>query len=223
MRGNTNANISGGGSSKEIKILNVVQTGTLTRDGAVFSGFSGYSSLEVGAKLDKGILSLDSSSCLKDVGYALTNADTWEIGTYIYLVDYTMPSSNFRAIYGQKNTNRATPELTITTSTMAFSVANNLSAWLYQLIIDIVFDLNKWYYIKTFFDGTKYGLEIYNENNILVASKYKNSTTKVVATENIRWGSDTGGSSDFGQNRIDIEKTYIKINGEYWWKGVETL
>lgn len=218
MQGITNATSVG-----KIKILNVVQTGTLTRDGAVFSGFSSRSYLQCGARVDNGILSLDSSTYIKNVAPILTNADNWEIMTKICLTDYTMPSAGYLIVYGQISTPRACPELAIRSSDVIFSVSADASTWLYGLRADYVFTLNKWYYLKTFFDGTKYGFEIYDEDMTLVSSVYQESTTKILVTQNISWGRDTDDNVSFGVNKIDMENTYIKANNETVWKGVETL
>lgn len=74
-------------NSKPIKILNVVQTGTLTRDGAVFSGFSSSNYLRLGARVDKGILSLDSSTYFKNFPSSINNSNNWEIVFRVKLTD----------------------------------------------------------------------------------------------------------------------------------------
>ena len=64
--------ILGGG-----KILNVVETGALTRTGSVYSGFSSSNYLQLGDKVNGGYISL--SNAVKDFGAVCETANSWKV------------------------------------------------------------------------------------------------------------------------------------------------
>lgn len=201
-----------------IKILNVVQTGTLTRDGAVFSGFSTSKYLELGARFDKGILSVDSPSCKKDFGSIVETADSWEI---LFKIKTPIASNTEQGIF-INNANWASA-LWFNTVNLTLSLSNSGSQVdIGTISINAETYSNTAIYVQAKFDGTKYYLTILDENKDVLATDSLTSNTKLI-NRDVDWLIGTFGSGRKFQGSIDVSESYIKINGEYWWKGVETL
>ena len=223
MRGNTNANTSGGGSSKEIKILNVVQTGILTRDGAKFNNFSTNDFLTFGARIDGGILSLDTSAIsAKNLLPMTTN--NWEIQVHFKTPDDFVKQEQY---YGWMLLAIPTPntfEVYINSSkTLGLSLDNNYSTGVTLLSV------NTEYYVRFGYDGTKYYIKLSTTGSFTgeetTEIEYTAENINVNLTNLLRIGYHSDGRYTYSTTTgwIDIEETWIKINGEYWWKGVETL
>lgn len=194
-------------NSEPIKVLNVVQTGTLTRDGAVFSGFSNNNYLDFGARIDKGILSLDNTTYIKNTKAILSSP--YEIG--ISLIAYgggTDFISQGDYIGGLQFGINGQMHLSI-------SVESTYT------VSDFTFDLNKKYFVKIVYDTTNYKGYVsetgFDDMTLVLTSSFGTTPTR---NSNLFLGY----YKDYSWNgEIDIANTYIKINGEYWWKGVETL
>lgn len=214
MRGNTNANISGGGSSKEIKILNVVQNGTLYRDGAVFSGFSSSNYLRCGARVDKGILSLDSSTYVKNFTPILT-ADNWKIKSKIYHKLDTTQSSNAQALLSIGNS------WLLVGNTIAFYLQQNNTQLMTLTLEGADTYYNSILQVELIYSNVNgYTLNLYDDNNVLLLTDSNSLTTNIFSSD-IRLG--VGVSSRYLFDDLYINDCSIEINNEIVWKGVETL
>lgn len=211
----------------KLKILNVVQTGTLTRDGAVFSGFSSNGYLRLGARVDKGILSLDSSTYVKDFT-GFYNANTIEInGSFVCTAQQTGGLAAQYPMAGTSNKNGIYVELKNKDDIVTFAVAiGDGTNYVYSTEQDISF--NTKYYFR---------ISCSIENNILTFTTYLNTdgqtydnTTKI-STDTITSPVISGitiGTLNWTSNydlrgSVDIADWSIKKNGEFWWKGVETI
>lgn len=189
------------------KILNVVQIGTLNRDGAVFSGFSNSNYLQLGARVDKGILSLDSSTYYKNCN---------NISDSIELIVKIKTGSNltpFQNIIGWDDT----IDLYIENSYLKiWNASQNIALVGWEL------SQNSIYWIKVNINGTFKTLS-YSTDGIT----YSNVSTEDTTLEKYsicRIGNGVSNSLTRPfLGSIDINETYIKSNGEYWWKGVETI
>ncbi len=219
MRGNTNANTSGDGSSKEIKILNVVQTGTLTRDGAVISGFSTNNYLQLGARVDNGILSLDSSTYIKDFDFAVSQADNWEI---VFKIKNVVYSGDSQALF-TLNTNTGNQFMLSANGAGAFMLLSAGSSWDINFSTNYTMVDNQDYYIKYFFDGENYGIGFSTDGTNYTQETTPSSWKMTLRNAQYKIGSLQSISTVNFKGKIYLEESYIKINGEYWWKGVETL
>ena len=194
-------------NSNPIKILNVVQTGTLTRDGAVFSGFSNSNYLQLGARVDKGILSLDSSTYYKNCS---------NISDSIELIVKIKTGSNltpFQNIIGWDDT----IDLYIENSYLKIWNASQNTA-----LVGWELSANSIYWIKVTINGTSKILS-YSTDGVIYSDVSTEDTT-LAKYYTCRIGNGVSNSL----NRpflgfIYLDETYIKSNGEYWWKGVETI
>lgn len=215
--------IADGGSSKEIKILNVVQTGSLTRDGAVFSGFSGTANsgsyLKIGARVDKGILSLDSSTYYKYFELVTPNANSWEFVTKIH---YVASSTQMQYIFSEKVRYGSYIEIA-PSGKIDLQVSNsNSSADIGVKEGTTVLTDGTDYFIKMEFTGSAYKASISTDGQTWTEECSITSPEKITNRGNWVIGVEESNSRYFLGN-INIAETYIKVNGEYWWKGVETL
>lgn len=212
--------IRDGGSSKEIKILNVVQTGTLQRDGAVFRGFSGNSNyLQLGARVDKGILSLDTSTYLKDLGGAIESANSWEV---IMSFTYVTDTTHKQGIIG--NAVDYGTHLSINTSEKLEMQLSNASSGSADIGVETgattLVNGTK-YWTKWEFTGSAYNLYLSTDGITYELEATKDSDAKINKRANWIIGIETPYRAFSGS--IDIANAQIKINNELWWKGVETL
>lgn len=215
--------IRDGGSSKEIKILNVVQTGTLTRDGAVFSGFSRNNYLQLGARVDKGILSLDSSTYYKDLKTVLPTADNWEM---VFKVKIGEIINDNQTIFSDGWTNGYASWVHLYNNilTVGLSVTTSDSYSIGEISGTSIFSEGDVVFVKWGFTGTKYYLQSSLDGITWTNEGEIPSEQKLTRTANINYHFGNNNTTEFNWlGSIDIGGCYIKINGEYWWKGVETL
>lgn len=217
---NPNQIRDGGGGSSNIKVLNVIQVGTLNKDGAVFSGFSENNNyLSLGARVDKGILSLDSSTYFKYFEAITPTADSWEFVTKIH---YVASSTQRQYIFTEKASYGTTLEI-LTSGVIKFQVSNSDSS------VDIgseegttVLTNNTDYWIKIEFTGSAYKAYISTDGQTWNTECTITSPTKITNRGN--WIIGVSQNIDrYFLGSIDISESYIKANGEFWWKGVETL
>ena len=218
--------IRDGGGSSNIKVLNVIQVGTLNKDGAVFSGFSGGTNsgtvnyLLLGARVDKGILSLDSSTYYKYFETVTPTANSWEFVTRIH---YVASSTQRQYIFSEKTSYGTTLEI-LTSGVIKFQVSNSDSS------ADIgveegttVLTNNTDYWIKIEFTGSAYEAYISTDGQTWNKEcSISSGDTKIANRGN--WIIGVSENIDrYFLGSIDISETYIKANGNFWWKGVETL
>lgn len=80
----------------------------------------------------------------------------------------------------------------------------------------------EFYSIKVQFTGTQYIISLSSDGETWVVKHTENSETNINPQRFII-GAFIEDSNSSCNSPIDLEGCYIKINGEYWWKGVETL
>lgn len=219
-----NSNQIRDGIGGKIKILNVIQEGTLNRDGAVFSGFSTSNYLQIGARVDKGILSLDSATYTKDFGSIVSIADSWEMVIKFKFVSQTVSSyDKFICLY-----------CNCTVYGTSFGFDSNLKPYAVFSNSGGSYDMGAIIGTTTLVDGTTYWLKIKftgTEYMLLLSTdgvNYNqegdsiNSATKLTKRDYWRFGSYYGEPRVFN-GEIDFSETYIKANDEFVWKGVEQI
>lgn len=213
-------------NSKPIKILNVIQTGTLTRNEGKFGGFSSSNYLSIGKPTE--ILSLDSGNVAKKDITPLTQADDWE-----FVVKFKTPNDFHKSeqYYGweiwQYQSNYWEQYI-------ASSKKINTYIDRQDKIGDTVLVENTIYYVKTTFSYSQSTYKVY----LSTTGEFAGEETLEASFDNIQkripfyylsqtivfgYNSDTRYAYSTTVGYLDMEGTYIKINGEYWWQGVETL
>lgn len=219
MIGNTN--IPSSKSSKEIKILNVVQTGNLTQDGSIFSDFnSGNNYIQPIARVDKGILNLDNSTNTKNFGFAASLANNWEV---VVQFVYKRETSRKQGLFCN-NVDYSTHLSIRNDEKVEFQVSNSTNSADIGLIISpTVLTDGQEYYAKGEFTGSTYNLYLSTDGtNWNLEGTSITSQTKITNRGN-GWMFGWESTARYQAGSMDMAKCYIKINGEYWWKGVETL
>lgn len=209
--------IRDGGSGEATKILNVAQTGTLDRDGSNLSYFTDSDFFSLGSTVDKGILSLtlntktikpmlDSSNWEMNIKLKFNSLSKQRQGIISPVIDMCfihLETYNYNKI-------------SLLLSTISDQYNHSI-----QPASDFTIETDIWYWIKFSFDSEKYTLKISTDGiNYTILTEV--SDDKKPTFSEIRYARSypTGRSLD---GVIDLEETNIKINGEYWWKGVVTL
>lgn len=197
-----------------VKILNVVQTGTLTRDGAIFSGFSGDDYLTFGARVDKGILSLDSSTYVKDFGAMTETANTWEM-----VWKFSHKSNNAGVIFA---CNVSEGNQLVAGDNLELDLSNESGNWsIGEVTGTTTLTIDTIYWVKVEFTGTAYIMSLSTDGTNFTTEATIISSTKLTNRAVYLIGKNSGGYP-LGED-LDLSGCYVKADGEYWWKGVETI
>lgn len=125
-------------------------------------------------------------------------------------------SSTERCILGQNANNYKTPQIEVNSSRFWFGVSQNGSSWTgVQGGVPVA---NTDYWLKAIWTGTQISLSVSQdgENYTLLGSV---SCSACTWTEVMRIGDDAANNDNF-IGSIDLNESYIKINGETWWTGM---
>ncbi len=207
------------------QVLNVIPDGTsssdLTREGAKIKGFGRYAYLKFGAILDNNILSLVSIQ--KNFGNDIATADSFEC---VFLVNYKAKSSVTKQyLFGETGT--AASLIGINGNGLC-SMAINYSGSSGGSTTEtgsFSFTEGSDYYFKLAFDGSEYTFSVKEKTatEYTIVSTITNSTKITGKRTWILGYVDTTNTNNEWNSYVDLSKSYIKIDGEYWWKGTETL
>lgn len=146
--------------------------------------------------------------CFKFKQYALNNE--WRALFGSYYGDYTCGAHFYLT-----NSGGISFELSSTNSSWNITGTGGIHA-------ANVFTANKWYWAKLKFTGTNYNAYISEDGINFTQISTLSSTTAIKANRNQTIGCDQYASGNHYLNGIiDFSECYIKINNEYWWKGVD--
>lgn len=205
-------------ASKEIKILNVTQAGTLARDGSVYSGFSHSNYLQSGDVLNGTYFALPIQ--VKNFGDIVTAVNTWEFVAKFKYKQY----SAMQTIWGQDGSWGCNVGIN-ENGYLKWQFGNDDDGEDVQYIIDndaLVDDTD--YFIKILFDGTKYEMLKSTNGTSWTSIGTITTTQKITRNEGWRLGSYYSNSAFYLRDTtLDIADCYIKVDDEYWWKGIETI
>lgn len=203
--------------ANKIQVLNIIQTGSLTRDGAIINGFSSSDYCTVAARVSENILSLDSSTFSKNFSRDINNSSNWEI---VFRVKLTDKNSGWQTLY------------TYTPGSIFGGVscgATNIYISMSRSSQGDIFTYNitdltegEFYSVKVEYTGTQYIVSISSDGDTWIVKHTETSSTKI-NPERFIIGTTIQDNTSYCVSPIDLAKCYIKINGVYWWKGVETL
>lgn len=155
--------------------------------------------------------------------------NTWEAVTKIHTPN-EIPSSKSWAfmgaypfiIYRDRTTNKL--QYYLSSSTSSFNIANAITA------DGLVFEPNKDYWLKLEFTGTQYIYSYKLDKNSQWTSLAPVDSSSTVAEgcllnlgswNNYQGTGSTQSSAYFGNGLIDLNQTYVKINGETWFDGTQ--
>lgn len=152
------------------------------------------------------------------------NSNTWEI-----VIKTTTPSShsNSQVFFDSTNGSSVIRAVSIYfargVGTFAYCLTGNTSN--YDIADNItgsnVLDFSKTYYVKLIFDGTSYKSYISTDGADWKLDFSVMSSTKVYNATDCRLGYFACNTSLYYQGSIDLNESYIKINGETWWEGTK--
>ncbi len=218
-KGIGNGGNGGGGTTGKIKILNVVENGTLTREGTKYSGFANDKYLQIGNKVDGDIIALSNE--IKDFGAMIKTANSFEC---VFLCNYKTKTK--QCLFGESGgwASKIGIENGEVVLQLNFEGGESLD-WLIIERGSYTFTENADYYFKFAFDGTAYTLSIKEKNEtsyttvitISDSTKFSSGREWIIGYVDIN---DTG--NEWG-SYIDMEDCSIKSNGDFWWKGVEEV
>lgn len=82
------------------------------------------------------------------------------------------------------------------------------------------------YWIKARFTGSSYQLLLSTDGKTWRSEASTSSTTKLAATSNENWhiGYNYHSNSSYHyllQSKLNLHESYIKVNEEYWWRGIK--
>lgn len=213
-----------GGSSKEIKILNVVQNGSLYRsDGTKFTNFSGSNYLTIGGVVQNGIFSQTQN--VLHFGDFFASADSWEINGSFKFEDTTL--NEYETFFtGSADKTGVYLQYLGNTSQISIDYAIN-GNWITRVISDTLTKGSK-YYFRIVFNGEDYKFYLNTDgqtyDNTTLKDTYINAV-KITDTDYCEIGRNgtTSSRNPAVHCEIDIADWNIKKNGEIWLKGVEIL
>lgn len=142
----------------------------------------------------------------------------------MFKIEKYVRSDNLQALYSQGRANETS--LYIDSNNKPHVVLNNTanSTYFGSLQSDTVLEEGKPYWLKLEFTGTEYKL-LLSENGIdwTLESSITSSTKLIyVSYDNWHIGWNYSSSSSYYyplKSELNLAESYIKVNGEFWWKG----
>ena len=148
---------------------------------------------------------------------------TWE---WVFKVEKFIHSSSIQMIYGQGRSYES--GLHINTNDTVYILLNNTANTTYfgSIYGSTVLQEGKSYWIKVEFTGTEYKLWLSEDNVIWNQEGELKTNTRLTYMSSDNWhiGWNYHGSSDYWyptKSELNIAESYIKANGEYWWRGAD--
>lgn len=190
------------------KILNVVEVGNLTRNGAKVSGFSSSDYIKIGSSYENNMV---ASNFSENIIPLMAVADSWEI-----MIKFKTSNLNNQIILGQE-VNNTTPQIKIYNSKINICLSFDGSTWAHDVGYDTLL-ANTTYYISLKYTGSSYIVTLYDSSKTQISTNTISDSTKIYNEGIFRFGSDE--STNAFEGEIDFSETYIKIDGNFKWKGV---
>lgn len=187
--------------------INVIETGNLTRNNYSYSGFvnkNTYLSLTEITQNNKYLI-------CKDKSFFNLSSNNIEI-----VINVTTGSS----LSGLQNI-----FFTTTGMTDCFVLDTKLGIWLNQSssFMDCgTISTNTEYYVKIIIDGSTRKISYSTDGISYINEQTGAENSDFTKNNKIILGSSPDEDRAW-TGSIDLSKSYIKVDGEYWWKGVETL
>lgn len=187
--------------------------------------WSGDEYIKVGKWIDGGVVSgFTASEYLTISTPNLRDAYAWEI--YLKANANAYDKYIFQSSVNSSDSGRFGVSIYLSSNkTYKFDLSFNGSSWVSSSSLvdyNIPIELNKDYYIKMSFNGSIYKLEISEDNITWQTAVEYSSTEKLAALSYTRIGSYNN-TSYYWNGSIDLDSTYININGERWWSGLGSL
>ena len=173
---------------------------------------------KVGSVVDnQGVLSGFSAS-----NYATTPIAPTTVTSYEWVCKFTVGNNitTQQGILANLATNRDTPQIFVSEdSKIHFLHPINASTW--SSVIYTNLTANTTYWVKATWDGSTVSLYYKTSSNGTYALAGTTSASTINWTAKVGIGIDTPSYPFLGS--IDLKESYININGERWWTGVDSL
>lgn len=167
-----------------------------------------------------------SSSCYcdtypKDFTRDSGTANSWE---WVFKIEKYISSGAVQVLYSQGRSYESA--LHVSAANKPYVLLNNTanSTYFGTLYSETVLEEGKSYWLKLEFTGTEYKL-LLSENGIdwtLEASMTSSTKLTYGSSDNWHIGWNYHSSSSYHyplKSELNLAESYIKINGEFWWKG----
>lgn len=204
------------------KILNVVETGSLTRNGAVYSGFANNKYLQLGDIVSGGYVSL--SNAVKDFGAICENANSWKVKMKFKYV--AGGSADMQTIFNMNTAYGSQISIQTSSSKLLWQFSNSSGGSSIsggdEIGTTTLID-GTTYWITFEFTGTAYQVSLSTDGTNFELEKTPTSSTEKLSNR-ANWviGTMISDSRNF-LGEIDIEGWEIEVDGNIWWKGVEQI
>ena len=180
---------------------NVVKIGSPIINNGIASGFSSANYLKITDSFD------------------VSTAQSWEV---VYKIKTGTDITTGQSMCGHTGSSNYDPfTIDVNSSRFQLGLCNTSSTNLLKDAKGTYTVLaNTTYWLKLTFDGSRYALS-YSSNGVdFIEDVTLESTTKIW-TSDLVLGRQQGASSEFPfLGSIDLNESYIKINGEVWWTGM---
>lgn len=150
--------------------------------------------------------------------------ENWEVSVKVLIDKYT---SSYQAIIG-KDGGYDPPTVFVSSSgKLAFSISSNGTSWnVVNKTGTKTIEVNKWYWIKLIFDGTKYQVLVSDDGINYIEDIVVNTTAISAQGNSICLGRNvyiSAGTKAQLYGKIDLLETYIKYANTYAFAGDEYL
>lgn len=150
-------------------------------------------------------------------------ASSWE---WVFKIEQYVTSNQIQCLYSQGRVYETM--LSVNASNKLNLVINNTanSTQVVAMAGSTTLVSGNSYWIKARFTGSSYQLLLSTDGKTWESEALASSTTKLVATSNENWhiGYNYHSNSSYHyllQSKLNLHESYIKVNGEYWWRGIK--
>lgn len=150
-------------------------------------------------------------------------ASNWE---WVFKIEQYVTSNQIQCLYSQGRVYETM--LSVNASNKLNLVINNTanSTQVVAMAGSTTLVSGNSYWIKARFTGSSYQLLLSTDGKTWESEALASSTTKLVATSNENWhiGYNYHSNSSYHyllQSKLNLHESYIKVNGEYWWRGIK--
>lgn len=144
--------------------------------------------------------------------FAPTSGQTWEFNQHI-----KFNAISIQTFFGETTDAQGFAVSLVDDGTLRFYVGN--SGW--NIANDVAssntLSANIWYDVKVSFNGTQYKVDVSTDNGSTWTNYITVNSTAIISSSQRRIGNHIG-NQYFLNGSVNLTRTYIKIDDEYWWQ-----
>lgn len=150
-------------------------------------------------------------------------ASNWE---WVFKIEQYATSSSRQVLYSQGRSYESSLYID-TNNKIGLSINNTAnSTYVVSMAGSTILVSGNSYWIKARFTGSSYQLLLSTDGKTWRSEASTSSTTKLAATSNENWhiGYNYHSNSTYHyllKSKLNLRESYIKVNGEYWWRGIK--